>query len=190
MVVSSALCFNKNDIMMKTTILFSILTILALTGCEELDKLTQFNMGYKMTVVIPSSTGVNLPFNLFTPDVETDSESTFAVHSTSKDLIEEVNLSGLELTLTSPTDGNLDFIKSIDVFISAEGLTEEKIAWKTNTTSGKNLKLEVTQADLKEYIKKDEFKLRLSTVTDEVLTSEHKIEVNTSFFIDAKVLGQ
>lgn len=167
-----------------------LVTIVLLSGCEKIDKLTQFDMGYKMTVVIPSSTGINLPFNFFTPDVQTDSEATFAIHSTSKELIEEVLLTKLSLTLTSPGNGNLGFIKSIDVFISADGLPEEKVSWKSGSTVSKTIELDVTDRDLKEYIKKDEFKLRLSTVTNEILTSEHKIEVNANFFVDAKVLGQ
>lgn len=175
---------------MKKNVYLFLVTIVLLSGCEKIDKLTQFDMGYKMTVVIPSSTGINLPFNFFTPDVQTDSEATFAIHSTSKELIEEVLLTKLSLTLTSPGNGNLGFIKSIDVFISADGLPEEKVSWKSGSTVSKTIELDVTDRDLKEYIKKDEFKLRLSTVTNEILTSEHKIEVNANFFVDAKVLGQ
>lgn len=170
--------------------LFSLILVFLLTGCEKIDKLTQFDMGYKMTVVIPSSTRINLPFNLFTPDVKTDSESTFAINSTSKELIEEVLLTKLSLTLTSPSNGDLGFIKSIEIYISADGLSEEKVAWTTSSSAGKSIELEVSDKDLKEYIMKDEFKLRLSTVTNELLTSEHKIEVNANFFVDAKVLGQ
>lgn len=185
------MCYDlKKLTRMKKIVFLSLVSILLFAGCEKIDKLTQFDMGYKMTVVIPSSTGLNLPFNFFTPDVQTDSEATFAIHSTSKELIEEVLLTKLTLTLTSPGNGNLGFIKSIDVFISAEGLPEEKISWKTSSSAAKTIELDVTGKDLKEYIKKDEFKLRLSTVTNELLTSEHKIEVNANFFVDAKVLGQ
>lgn len=167
-----------------------LILLISMSGCEKIDKLTQFDMGYKMTVVIPSSSGINLPFNIFSPDVETNSESTFAIYSTSKDLIEEVLLTKLKLTLNSPSNGNLDFIKTIEIFISADGLAEQKVAWKENVPSGRSVELELTQQDLKEYIKKDEFKLRLNTVTNKFLTSEHTIEVDASFFVDASVLGQ
>jgi hypothetical protein len=168
-----------------------LIILLSVTGCKEIQKLTQFDMEYNVTVVIPSSTGINLPINLFSPDVTTNSESTFAVNDTRKDLIEEIKLTKLNLTHTSPPNGNLGFLKSIEIFISAEGLSEVKVAWKENIPASvdKYLELETTVADLKEFIKKDEFAFRLRTVTDEFLTSDQYIDVHAVFFVDAKVLG-
>ncbi len=177
---------------MKTIFSFLFVILFLSPGCKLVDRLTQFNMDYDVSVIIPSTTGINLPFNLFTPDISSNSESTFAVHDTRKDLIEVIKLTKMELTLTAPPNGDFGFLKSIEIFISADGLPEEKIAWKYNIPSDieKFLKLETTNTDLKEYIKKDEFTLRFGTVTDEVLTSDHKIDVHSVFFVDAKILGQ
>lgn len=165
--------------------------ILSILGCKKIDKLTQFEMEFNETVVIPSSTGINLPFNILTPDVETNSESTFEVNDTRKDLVEEIKLTTLTLTLTSPSNADFSFLKSVNIYISAEGITEAKIAWKDNVPSDISvLNLEVTGVDLKEYIKKDKFSLRLNTETDEVLTSDHHIDIHSIFFVDAKILGQ
>lgn len=165
---------------------------MVLNACKKIDKLTQFNMEYNESIVIPSSTGINLPFNIFTPDVKSNSESTFAVNDTRKDLIEEIILKKLDLTLTSPSNGNFGFLKSVEIFISADGLSEVKIAWKSDIPAkiDKYLELDRTSTDLKEYIKKDEFTLRVSTVTDELLASDHQIDVHSTFFVDAKILGQ
>lgn len=165
--------------------------ILSIFGCKRIDKLTQFDMEFNETVVIPSSTGINLPFNILTPDVETNSESTFEVNDTRKDLIEEIILTSLDLTITSPSNADFSFLKSINVYISAEGLNEVKIAWKDNIPSDvKALNLDVTGVDLKEYIKADKFSLRLNTETDELLASDHHIDVHSVFFVDAKIFGQ
>jgi hypothetical protein len=154
-------------------------------------KLTQFNIEYNETVVIPSFTGINLPINIFTPDVKSNSESTFAVNDTRKDLVKEIKLIKLNLTLTSPSNGNFGFLKSIEIFISADGLSEKKIAWKENipTNVDKFIELETTKTDLKEFIKQDEFKLRLNIIVDELLTSDHYIDVHSIFLVDAKILG-
>jgi hypothetical protein len=177
---------------MRNRILVFSCIILTIIGCKEIDKLTQFDMEFNETVVVPSSTGINLPFNILTPDVETNSESTFAVNDTRKDLVEEIKLTTLNLTLTSPSNADFSFLESISVFILAEGLSEAKIAWKDNIPDGIGtvLNLEITDADLKEYIKKDKFSLRLNTVTDEFLTSDHQIDVHSVFFVNAKILGQ
>lgn len=176
---------------MKKLILVFGCIILTTFGCKKLDKLTQFDMEFNETFVIPSSTGINLPINILTPDISTNSESAFAVNDTRKDLVEEIKLTTLTLTLTSPTNADFSFLKSISVYISAEGLTETKIAWKDNIPNdvGGVLVLELTGVDLKEFIKKDNFALRMNTVTDELLTSDHSIDLHSVFFVDAKILG-
>ena len=137
---------------------------LSIIGCKKVAKLTQFNMEFNETVVIPSSAGVNLPFNVLTPDIQTNSESTFEINDTRKDLIEEIILTDIDLTISSPTNGNFNFLKSIEIYISADGLDEVKIAWKDSVPSNLTfLDLDVTGVDLKEYIKADKFSLRLYT---------------------------
>ena len=177
---------------MKKVLLVFIVPLMVLIGCKKIDKLTQFDMDYNETIVIPSSSGINLPFNLFTPDIKSNSESTFAVNDTRKDLIEEIILTQLDLTLTSPSNGDLGFLKSIEIYLSADGLSDVKVAWKDDIPSSvdKYLELETTNIDLKEFIKKDEFALKVTTVTNEILTSDHHIDVHSVFFVDAKVLGQ
>lgn len=177
--------------MNKHLILLSLLFLPAF-ACKKIDKLTHFTMEFNETVVIPSSAGINLPFNVLTPDIQTNSESTFASNDTRKDLVEEIRLTKLDLTLKSPAGSDFGFLKSVSVFIAASGLPETKVAWKDNIPSdaGPYLNLDVSNADLKEYIKKDRFSLRLNTVTDELVTSDQQINVHSVFFVDAKILGQ
>lgn len=165
--------------------------ILSVFGCKKVDKLTQFDMEFNETVVVESSIGINLPFNILTPDIVTNSESTFEVNDTRKDLVEKIVLTTLSLTVTSPSNTDFSFLNSINVYISADGLNEVKIAWKANIPSGvSTITLDVTGVDLKEYIKKDKFYLRLNKETDEILTSDHHIDIDAVFFVDAKILGQ
>lgn len=50
---------------MKKYFLFFALVAL-FVSCDKLDELTKFEMDYDQRVVIPSSTGVDLPFDIFT----------------------------------------------------------------------------------------------------------------------------
>ncbi|WP_086475865.1 hypothetical protein [Arenibacter amylolyticus] len=165
--------------------------MLGLGGCDKLDELTKFEMDYKQRVVIPASAGMDLPFDVFTPKTETNSSSEFAVNDTRKDLIEEIVLRKLTLSIISPEGEDFSFLESITVFMSAEDLPEIKIAWndEVSATVGGVLELEVSDDDLKEYIKKDSYSLRVNTVTDELLKSDHEIEIASIFFVDAKILG-
>jgi len=101
-------------------------------------------------------------------------------------------LKELSLTLTSPASSNFSFLNSIEIFLKADGLSEIKIAWKDEVPANTDdyLELETTKTDLKEYIKKDNFILRVNTVTDKLLTSDHQLEITSVFFVDAKILGQ
>ena len=68
-------------------------------------------------------------------------------------------------------------------------MDEAEIGWKDNIQSDNTeLNLEVTELDLKEYIKEEQFSLRLNTETDELLASDHDIDVYSVLFVDAKVL--
>lgn len=174
---------------MKNYILVLCLFLLTL-GCKKAAEFTQFDMDFNETIIIPSSTGVSIPFNLFTPNVETNSESTFEINDTRKDLIEEIKLTKLDLEISSPSNADFSFLNSISIFISADNLDEVEIAWLTNISSSSNtLSLSLTGIDLKEYIKKDEFSLRVNTETDEILTSDHHIDIKSTFFVDAEILG-
>ena len=169
-----------------TLIIFSILS-----GCKKASEFTQFTIAYDESVTIQSSAGISLPFDVLTPDMQTNSESKFESNDTRKDKIEEIKLTKLNLTLTSPTTGDFSFLKTIDVFISADGLDEVRLAWTSNVpeTVGKFLELNVEDFDFKEYIKKDDFSLRLKTVTDKVITTDHELDIHSEFFVDAEVLG-
>jgi hypothetical protein len=170
-------------------VVFSLLVIIS--SCKKIDELTKFNLNYDTSTTIPASTGINLPINFFTPDVETDSESEFAVNNTRKDLIEEIVLTKLTLGITSPANQDFSFLKSVTIFIAAEGLSEIEVASQENIPDDidRQLELETTNADIKDYIKKDNFYLRVNTVTDELLGSDVDIDISSQFHVDAKILG-
>ncbi|WP_396633149.1 hypothetical protein [Maribacter sp. R86514] len=171
--------------------IFVICLFALITSCDKLDELTKFDMEYSQRATIPSSAGIDLPFDVFTPEIETNSESTFEVNDTRKDLIEEIKLTELELVIILPDSADFSFLNSIEVYISADGLEEIKIAYleEVPDDAGSVITLDTADTDLKEYIKSDEFSLRLNTVTDELMSTDHELEVNSTFFVDAKILG-
>lgn len=171
--------------------LLGCIALFILVGCDVVDDLTKFDMDYDTEVVIESSVGINLPFNVFTPEIESNSESEFAINDTRKDLIEEIQLKELKLQITAPQDADFSFLESVEIYIAADGLDEVLIASKTDVPAdiGDLLELDTTTTDIQEYIKMDRFQLRLNTVTDEALAVDHYIDVHAVFFVDAKILG-
>ena len=94
-------------------------------------------------------------------------------------------------TFVYPDNEYFSFLESIKIYIVAEGLQELEIAFNEDVseTIGKTLELQTVDVDIQEYIKKDKFSLKVQAVTDEVLTSDHQIDIHSEFFVDAKILG-
>lgn len=176
---------------MKKYLLIIILPLIIFMGCKRLAEFTRFNMTYDESIVIPATMSVNLPVNLFTPKIESNSQSEFAVNDTRKDMIEEIKLTDLELTITSPSSGNFTFLESIAIFLEADSLPEIEIASREDIPddAGNFLELNTSDMDLQEYIKKDDFRLRVNTVTKKMIGSDHHIDIHSVFFVDAKILG-
>ena len=171
--------------------LFAILgfTAISFSSCD-VDKYTQFDMEFNSSVTVPQSSGLNLPFNLFTPDMTTNSSTTFGINNTNKELIQEITLKSMNLDITQPGDRDFDFLEEIHIYISAEGLSEIEIASKTDIPADVDqLDLDINGNDLKEYIKKDKFQLRVEAKTDEFLDNDVNIDVMSVFFVDAEILG-
>ncbi len=175
---------------MRTIIALGIL-LLTINSCKEVDKLTQFNIDYVSNITIPSTFGVDIPIDIWTPNIPTNSETEFESNNTAKNLIEEIIMTKMSMTITNPNESSFDFLKEIEIYISAEGLAEKKVAWLENIpqTGLKSIELETSTDDLKEYIKADKYKLNTKTVTRQFISQDTDVEINNTFFVDAKILG-
>lgn len=173
----------------KKLILIGLLLFNAM-ACNYLDKFTKFDINFTQEVTIPASTIFNLPFDIPTPPTKSNSENTFKSNNTHKDLIEEIILKKLVLNLLSPLGEDFSILKSIEIFIKTDGKNESKIAWIENIPKNTNtLTLDVSKVDLKEYIFADNFVLTLKTITNKANTRDYKIEIKSTFGVNAKILG-
>lgn len=168
-----------------------LILLLVITSCSTLDELTKFDISYDESVTIPALPISGVPLSINTPEIETDSESTFSINNTSKNLIEEIKLTEFRLTLVNPDDADFSFLETVEIYIAADDLEDKKLAWNPSpiVNDGNVMYLETTDEDLKEYIFKDSFYLKITTSTDEVLTEEHDIDIKTVFSVDALILG-
>lgn len=176
---------------MKTLLYSTAIVCFFLVSCKKIDELTQFNLTFDNEAIIPASTGVNLPFNVVMPEQETNAEQAFEVNDTRKDKIEEIFLRELKLSVNKPNGEDFSFLQQIELYLNADGLDEVKIAWKEDIPeTATTVFLDLTEQDLQEYIKKDEFSLRVRAVTDEVLANDHTIGIDSEYWVNAKVIGK
>ncbi|HMV14769.1 MAG TPA: hypothetical protein PKK18_06705 [Chitinophagales bacterium] len=176
-----------NKIIGLTTIAF----VVFFSSCKLIDKLTKFDVNYSTNYTIPASLVPGILGDIFTPDITTNSEQIFTNNNTKADLLEQVNLKSLQLTITSPSGKTFDFLKSASVFVSADGLPEVKIAYIDNIDDsvGNSISLNATGVELKEYLKKSKIKIRVANTTDKIVSENVTIKIDAVFFVDAKILG-
>ncbi len=171
---------------MKTKVILSVLLIgIVLTiSCK---KLLTFDISDSTTTTVDANIlPFQLPVELPTPDVTTNSENEFAQNDTKVELVKEIILKKLELTITSPSDKTFSFLKSIEIYISADGEDEMKLAWNDDVQSNaKSIELETTNSALDKYVKKDKYKLRTKVVTKETLTQSVDIKIDFTFQVTA-----
>ncbi len=173
--------------MKKISIVF--LVVIMLSGCDVLDKLTVFNIPVSETIEIKSTVPINTPFDIPTPPISLNTKSTFDTNNTNKDLIQEISLSSLTMTVIDPAGEDFSLLESIEIYIKAEGEEEEKIAWLNPVPAQSSVTLELSNSDLKRFILKDSIELRVKTKTDEVNTRTYKIKIDAKFKVNAKILG-
>lgn len=181
-------------IYLNTIIAFVLL--FANQSCKLIDKLTQFDVPYTTNFTIPATSVIALPIpipNIVQPTtLSTNSTQTFANNNTKADLLEKVQLKKLTLTITNPSGQKFDFLQSADIYISADGLAELKVASISNiddATVGNSIDMTTATDDLKEYLKKDVITIRVAATADKTTTSDIQVKVNATFFVDAKILG-
>lgn len=178
---------------MKSPLLISLLVaaLFTPTSCGVVDEWTTFDLSMEEDFVVESMIGINLPFNIYTPDITTDSESAFEVNDTRKDKVEEISLKSMVLTLDYPAESSFDFLKSIYVYIKTNELEEILIAFEDTIPDdiGQELTLTSSGEDFTEYIKSDTVDIRVETKTDELLLYDHYIHMNAVFRVNAKILG-
>lgn len=138
------------------------------SSCKKLRELTRFNLSHISYATIPSGGIINLPFQIFTPDIETNSAQEFETNKTEANLVRSARLQAMVLTIYDPEQSNFDFLRSVEVFISAPNQEEKRIAYKTDIPqTGLQLLNVETEAsvDLKEYVKGETYSLRIQATT-------------------------
>lgn len=163
-----------------------VLLCLGFTGCK---KLVSFDMEYDNSVVIPANSIINLPIDIISPETTTNSEEEFGNNGTGSNLISRVALTNLDLKILNPESQNFNFLKSVELYLRAPDLPEVLVAYNYDVpaTGLKEIALSCPDQDLKEYLKKPSYSLRVKAVTDEALAQDTEVNAHSRFVVDAGI---
>ncbi len=173
---------------MKTKNFFLAFFLLAIfSGCNKAG--VNFLISNQADFRVESSSPLNLPFEMGTPDVTTNSSQEFQNNNTASNLIKEVKLEELKLTITSPSGKTFSFLKSVQIFISTNSSDEIELASLDNiATTATSISLTTSTQNLDKYVKASSYKLRTRVVTKETLTQAVDIRAAIKFRIKASPL--
>jgi hypothetical protein len=177
---------RKTHFMKSKIIAFSLFLSLFLNSCSAVDDLLSFTISNETSIQIKSTAPINLPTEIVTPDVTTNSSAEFANNKTKASLVKDVKLKSLQLTITNPADKTFTFLKSIHLFISTTDSDEIELAYQDNINSTTNtLDLVCTDKRLDQYIKADKYKIRTQVTLKETLTKDVTVKADMKFRVTA-----
>ncbi|TWI81190.1 hypothetical protein IQ13_2206 [Lacibacter cauensis] len=157
------------------------------TGCKKLG--VNFSISNQANFRVESSSPINLPFEMGTPDVTTNSSQQFNNNNTAANLIKEIKLEELKLSITNPASKTFSFLKSVEIYISTNSNNEILLASLSNISStAQSISLTTTAQDLSNYVKASSYKLRTSVVTKETVTQAIDIRADIKFKVKAGLL--
>lgn len=175
---------------MKTRIVIAIVTpILFLLSCNEVDKLLTFSVTNQSSFTIASGFPLNSPIDIPTPDVTTNSTTQFSNNGTRADLVKDVKLKELKLTVINPAGKTFSFLKSVQLYISTNANDEILLASYDNVnTTSNNINLICTGQKLDNYIRASSYKLRAKITTKETLSQNVDVQIDSRFSVVADPL--
>ena len=76
-------------------IAIALLLSLSLTSCDAVDDLLSFSISNEASIKIKSSSPINLPSEIITPEVTTNSSAEFENNKTKANLVKDVHIKSL-----------------------------------------------------------------------------------------------
>lgn len=168
----------------KKYLAIAVFGLLAIS-CSVIDSLLTFSINYQTSVTIPAGFPVNTPID-FSAETASNSSTVFENNNTKADLVKDVRLKELKLTITKPTDKNFSFLKSIHMYISTNNSDEIELAFLDDINSTSNtITLTPTSEKLDKYLKAESFTLRVKTVTKETVSENITVKADMRFQVTA-----
>ena len=175
----------------KLVLIVLLLVTLTSGGCKLIDELRTFDIPYSVEFTVPSSTLLNLPINLPTSSVTTDTEQQFEDEGIESDWVESVKLSNMKLTITAPEGEDFSFLESISIYMNTPNQPEILIADKVSVSesASNSFDLDVKNIDIYPYISQSSFSLRTSITTDETMTQSIDFKADLIVEVKATIPG-
>ena len=166
--------------------LFILLIVAA--GCKKVNELFTFDISDSQNIKIPASGILNVPVISPVP-VTMNSEETFQNNHTNANLVKDVKLNKLTLTITDPATENFNFLKSINIWIGTDQNDKVPLASLDNVPADVSvIELISDQQKLDKYIKASSYTLYTEVSLKSNVAKDLNIRADSRFRVTADPL--
>ena len=176
--------------MKKILFLAPVLLVMAfLSSCDKIADLLTFYIEDSQSVKIASNFPIGQVVPLTPIAVPTRSDEKFKNENTSADLVKDVKLDRLTLTITDPNAENFDFLQSISIYISTNSNDRILLASLENVPTGvSTLQLTPTTQKLDVYVKASSYTLSTEARIRKPISRDITIRTDSRFKVTADPL--
>ncbi|WP_400193074.1 hypothetical protein [Hymenobacter sp. B81] len=162
--------------------------LVATAACKKIDKLLTFYIEDSQNIRIARNSviGVLPPIPVA---VTTRSNEKFSNEGTQADLVKDVSLDKLTLTITDPNNANFNFLESIAIYISTDANDRVPLASLSNVPRNQAvIELQPSGTKLDKYLKADSYTLTTEAKIRETVTQDISVRTDSRFKVTADPL--
>ena len=175
--------------MKKFILLAPLALFLVFTGCKKIEQLLTFYIENSQNIRIPATPLFGSVVALTPLTVATKSEETFKNNNTRADLVKDVSLNKLALTITDPSGQNFDFLQKIEIYISTNANDQIRLAYLDQVPRGvSSIELTSTDAKLDSYLKAPSYTLTTKVTTSQAIARDITVRADSRFKVTADPL--
>ncbi|RYF86764.1 MAG: hypothetical protein EOO00_12955 [Chitinophagaceae bacterium] len=173
---------------MKKVVCYVLILSLAVASCKKLSDLLTFEISNSENIKVPASGLLNVPIISPVP-VKMNSQESFENNNTRANLVKDVILKKLTLTITDPAAENFNFLKSITIFIGTGDNDKVPLASLDNIPTGvSTIELISSNSKLDKYVKASSYILYTEVELRSSVAKELNLRADSKFKVTADPL--
>lgn len=169
-----------------------LLALLAAPGCKKARELINFQITDSQSFTVPAALSVPIGglYPLPSRTVPSTARTAYASKGTTTDLVENVNLQEMTLTITAPPGQNFDFLRRIELYISSDISGSDKVLLASLASVPRGvstISLLPAGTKLDQYLRNDTYTILTSVEINNRVGQNIDIRADSRFSIRARL---
>ena len=167
------------------------LTIIAivLISCKKIDKLTNFYFDISQEITFYTGDEPGSTIDVWTFNVLENRDTLYKENNSNVYGTNRIAISKMKLSSSDTLDNNMEYIESIEVFITANDMQEKKIAWldKLPEEIKTSISLDFSDDDLKDYIVDKDYAKNIRIINKSTINIKASIDFSYTIYINSNL---